>query len=388
MDRGKFYQLAESYKRVDRISIPTNQQPQDIFVNIPSVAEVEPELKETGYSTAAIRRKELSNSPKVDDRVRYISEMAERAYIEQRRKEMEEASELAKKNERDAILIPYRVKKIKEENITAQQRQIANYSPLLNQNAPLASMKGITMDDNKKHANTETQPTPELYVGKFDKPQINNPLLTSTEKYLYGKQGVPLTRDFVIPTLKKDFIENNNAKRLKEYINEKKIKEKHYIPHNFVGTEVPNSNNVDKGKQERISQYCAKLVASAKFKVKRGQIDSVLSELGSAIGNGIKHADVFYMFGEVSRLKGLYQQSVKYLTEALRFKLHSPYTYFSLGRSYSALSEHEKAVKILEHFLELIEVPEAHFELAKSLLQLENKVESVIHITRDRKSVV
>lgn len=354
MDRGKFYQLAESYKRISQIPSAANSKPQDIFVNIPANAQPVPQLDEVDYSTASIRQKALASS-QVDERIKRISQMAEQQFIEQRRKEAAEASELVKKNERDAILVPHRIKAIKEQNLAQSSQEYFD------------------------------RPRTEAVIRKEDEEcrvsRLPDEEQHGTEKYLRTREGAPLTRDFVIPTRRRDMMEDENAKRLRDYLNTKKIKEKHYIPHNLTAGSSPDLKKLERDK-ERFAQKCAKLVAAAKFKLKKGQTDSALEELSAAVSEGTRHADVFYMLGEVCRVKGMLSQSVKYLTEALRFQLHSPYTYYSLGKAYNSLGEYEKAVKILQHFLDLIEVPEAHFELAKALSQLEDRVDSVVHVTR------
>eukprot|EP00826_Nyctotherus_ovalis_P023448 TRINITY_DN1800_c0_g1_i10.p1 TRINITY_DN1800_c0_g1~~TRINITY_DN1800_c0_g1_i10.p1 ORF type:complete len:447 (-),score=111.87 TRINITY_DN1800_c0_g1_i10:49-1389(-) len=370
MDRGKFYQLAESYKRINQTSSATNNKPQDIFVNIPVNAQPIPQLSETDYSTASIRQKALANS-QVDERIKRISQMAEQQFVEQRRKEIADASELAKKNERDAILIPHRVKVIKEQNLA--------------QNATCVPQFSMPLVQSQSSQEYFDRPRTEAVTRKEDEKcrvnRLQDEEQNGTEKYLRTKEGTPLTRDFVIPTRKKDMMEDENAKRLRDYLNTKKIKEKHYIPHNLVASNSPDSKKLERDK-ERLAQKCAKLVAAAQFKLKKGQTDSALEELSAAVSEGIRHADVFYMLGEVCRVKGMLVQSVEYLTKALRFQLHSPYTYYSLGKAYNSLGEYEKAVKVLQHFLDLIEVPEAHFELAKALSQLEDRVDSVVHVTR------
>ncbi len=162
-------------------------------------------------------------------------------------------------------------------------------------------------------------------------------------------------------------------------MNEKKIKEQHYLPRSPLPAGAKEQRWTE---NERQLQDCSKLVLAAKLKIKKGQIDAAYKELAAAIGSGIRHSDVYYMFGEVNRLKGLMDDSVKYLTEALRFQLHSPYTYYSLGLAYAATGEHTRACDFFTHFLNLIETPDAHFELAKSLTELKNHVDGLVHLTR------
>jgi len=406
MERDKFYELAESYKRVEKITPTKIQKPQDVFVNIP-IVETPPQQNfgnQYEFSTSQLRKNNPISQNFVDDRIRLVGQIAEKTFLDQKRKELENEAEIQRKNERDAILIPHRLQKIKEQNILAQMRPnpiiLASSSDKQFKEKIQEKLPTFYNPDQKIENNQFEEFTQKAYKPTY---QINNnfpieeknslsmknPLDESDlgasknlEKYLGGREGVPLTRDFVFQTKKQDKIEEENSKRLKNYINEKKIKERHYVPSNLASISAPNEDKIDKAKKERIAQECAKLVASAKLKLKKNMLDSAYLELQSAINNGTKHADVFYMFGEVNRLKGNFEQSVKFLTEALRFSLHSPYTYYSLGLSYSGLGEYEKSVKVLSHFLELIEIPDAHFELAKSLSKINENVYAVVHLTR------
>ncbi len=108
MNMEKFYQLAESYKRIDRFSGPEDRPPEDVFVDIP--AAVPQAAPTTSTQPAPLE------SRKVDQRIRQVSQMAERQFVEQREKEVQYADEAARKVERDNVLIPYRIEQIKKAN--------------------------------------------------------------------------------------------------------------------------------------------------------------------------------------------------------------------------------------------------------------------------------
>ena len=59
---------------------------------------------------------------------------------------------------------------------------------------------------------------------------------------------------------------------------------------------------------------------------------------------GIKHADIFYLFGEACRVLGLYEDGEKYLLDALRFEQHSPYVYYSAGLLFQEIQQFKKSV--------------------------------------------
>ena len=119
-----------------------------------------------------------------------------------------------------------------------------------------------------------------------------------------------------------------------------------------------------------------------KDKIKKGTIDTAFHELADAIDRGIVHADIFYFFGDLSRVKGLQEQAEKYLLAALRFQSFSPYVYYSLGLLHSTLHNWKKCAAFFSLFLNILETSESHFELSKALKEMHAYTESLAHLTR------
>ena len=358
MNFKKFYRSEHTSNRGEGIA--SNNSTKDVFVTFP--ISIKSKLQ-TKYTTLPIRS---SNIGEIDDRIKHISSMAEKKYVEQRRREIEHIEELHRKRKRDAVLIPHIVNSIKKQNFLNMQTHFYK-TPL-------------KIHNNRHHINTYCQRHQSI------EPKNSLPLTrtydNSTEKYLDYTHGVPLTRDFVIPNRTFVSSETKKGKKLRIYSEPRKTMTKNTTKRDHFIHKKLDPKIIERSKEERIAQLCARLVSNAKYKLTRGQLQSAFEELQEAVNEGIKHADVFYMLGEVNRLLKNYKESVKYLLEAMRFKLHSPYTYYSLGRSYSSLGEHDKAVQMIEHFLELIEIPEAHYDVAKALSELQDNTASLIHLTR------
>ena len=124
--------------------------------------------------------------------------------------------------------------------------------------------------------------------------------------------------------------------------------------------------SIKSDKSSHITKF-TKIVIEAKKYLFNGDFDSAFRYLADMIDKNIAHADIYYLFGEVSRLKGLYDQAIKYLTKATTFQMHSPYVYFSLGLLYIDTGHLIKAKEILSQFAEKANDPEGYFWLGKAL---------------------
>jgi len=103
--------------------------------------------------------------------------------------------------------------------------------------------------------------------------------------------------------------------------------------------------------------------------------------LKKTISRGIKHSDIFYLFGECCRVLNLYEDGEKYLLDALRFEQHSPYVYYSAGLLYQEIQDYKKSVSLFKHFLTIMENADTHYQISKSYVGLQNYLEALSHIS-------
>ena len=68
---------------------------------------------------------------------------------------------------------------------------------------------------------------------------------------------------------------------------------------------------------------------------------------------GTRHADVFYLAGEVQRLLNNPDEAEAHLLNAIAMKIHTPYSYYSLGLVYIDMKDYSKAIPVLKHFATL-----------------------------------
>ncbi len=148
------------------------------------------------------------------------------------------------------------------------------------------------------------------------------------------------------------------------------------------GNSLPNQKKAHGGQrwsQEELAslERSAEVAQKAKTAMLSGDLEAAFRCLADAVDSGVKHADVFYLFGEVSRLRGLFEQAEKFLTKALCFKVHSPYTYYSLGLLYIETKRCSLAVDSLQRFVSLAPTADGHFQLGRAL-ELEGEHEAAI----------
>jgi len=97
------------------------------------------------------------------------------------------------------------------------------------------------------------------------------------------------------------------------------------------------------------------------------KFNEALDLLDSAFEDGYKHADLYYMAGEVHRALSnffldinqftcleSYKEAEGHYLQALTFQVHSPYVYQSLGLTYIHLNNHKRAIPLLKHFTDRI----------------------------------
>lgn len=87
----------------------------------------------------------------------------------------------------------------------------------------------------------------------------------------------------------------------------------------------------------------------------------------NALHDGYRHADIYYMAGEVKKalsikysnffwliFKELYKEAEAYYLQGLTFQVHSPFIYQSLGFTYINLNNPKRAIPLLKHFTDKI----------------------------------
>jgi len=141
-------------------------------------------------------------------------------------------------------------------------------------------------------------------------------------------------------------------------------KETHHISRLIL-----NTINPYKEKQRITDETMRKLLIHLKGLYMNKKFNEALDLLDSAFEDGYKHADLYYMAGEVhralSKISGdhficlltcleSYKEAEGHYLQALTFQVHSPYVYQSLGLTYIHLNNPKRAIPLLKHFTDRI----------------------------------
>jgi len=140
-----------------------------------------------------------------------------------------------------------------------------------------------------------------------------------------------------------------------------------------------NTINPYKEKQRMTDDVIRKILIQLKslFMAKRFREAEELAE--NSLQDGYRHADIYYMAGEIKKALKLYKEAEAHYLQALSFQVHSPFIYQSLGFTYVNLNNHKRAIPLLKHFTEKIASESANFELGKCLAVCGSYLEATVY---------
>jgi len=125
-----------------------------------------------------------------------------------------------------------------------------------------------------------------------------------------------------------------------------------------------------------------KLLLESKTLMKKLNFKKAYENLKLPISQGLSHADVYYLFGEICRILKKLEESEVYLLQCLKFEHHSPFVFYSLGLLYQEIEQYKYSVSFFKHFICLIQTSDAFYQLAKSYFGLNKSLKSAIYITK------
>jgi tetratricopeptide (TPR) repeat protein len=125
-----------------------------------------------------------------------------------------------------------------------------------------------------------------------------------------------------------------------------------------------------------------KLLLESKTLMKKLNFKKAYENLKLPISQGLSHADVYYLFGEICRILKKLEEAETYLLQCLKFEHHSPFVFYSLGLLYQEIEQYKYSVSFFKHFTCLIQTSDAFYQLAKSYFGLNKSLKSAIYITK------
>jgi len=124
------------------------------------------------------------------------------------------------------------------------------------------------------------------------------------------------------------------------------------------------------------------IIIETKRHMKKLNYKKAYEMLKLPIIQGVRHSDIYYLFGEVNRIMKVYDDGEKYLLEALLFEKHSPYVFYSLGLLYQEINNFKESVSMFKHFMQILETSDAYFQMSKSYSGLKKYLKAATHITK------
>jgi tetratricopeptide (TPR) repeat protein len=132
----------------------------------------------------------------------------------------------------------------------------------------------------------------------------------------------------------------------------------------------------------KINYDVNKLLLDAKSLMKKLNFTKAYEVLKLPISQGLKHSDIYYLFGEVCRVLKKLEESEQYLLECIKYEQHSPFVFYSLGLLYEEQIDYKKSIWFFKHFVDVLETADAHYHLSKNYLNLNKNLKAAIHITK------
>ena len=104
--------------------------------------------------------------------------------------------------------------------------------------------------------------------------------------------------------------------------------------------------------------------------------------LKQTISTGHQHSDLFYLYGEINRMLNQNSVAENYLINALKFELHSPYVFYSLGLLYQDMNNYNNSIKFFKLFNRLLDNADVHFQIALDYFNLKDFVNAAEEISK------
>ena len=141
-----------------------------------------------------------------------------------------------------------------------------------------------------------------------------------------------------------------------------------------------NSTNIN-NKENKIKTDLSKILLESRDLIKKLKIKQAYLLLKKTISTGIQHSDLFYLYGEVNRIVKQYKIAEDYLLKALKFELHSPYVFYSLGLLYQELKEYQNSNKFFKLFHRLLNNADLHFQMGINYFYIKDYINAAEELT-------
>ena len=162
--------------------------------------------------------------------------------------------------------------------------------------------------------------------------------------------------------------------------------------YNLDSTNKNNNNNYIKNSKLKKSQpenvnhtknsNLSKILLEARDLIKKKKLKQAYILLKQTISTGHQHSDLFYLYGEINRMLNQNSVAENYLINALKFELHSPYVFYSLGLLYQDMNNYNNSIKFFKLFNRLLDNADVHFQIALDYFNLKDFVNAAEEISK------
>ena len=140
----------------------------------------------------------------------------------------------------------------------------------------------------------------------------------------------------------------------------------------------PTSQHITHTKNSNLS----KILLESRDLIKKKTLKQAYLLLKQTISTNTQHSDLFYLYGEINRMLKQNQVAETYLIKSLKFELHSPYAFFSLGLLYQDMKEYQNSNKFFKLFNRLIDNADVHFQMALNYYNLNDFVHAAEEMSK------
>ena len=258
-------------------------------------------------------------------------------------------------------------------------------------------------NDNYTENGIPTMNSQQYYINNRGDNQINNPLINKEDHTLFLSESYSNIAKINNKSLDKDINVLSKINLGSQNVNNKKKSNNFNTNYNNISSpfnkpsdnynkklalynlnkkDVSKSKSNDNKNENKITMDLSKILLESRDLIKKLKIKQAYILLKKTISTGIKHSDLFYLYGEVNRLIKQYKTSEDYLLKAVKFELHSPYAFYSLGILYQELKEYQNSNKFFNLFYRLMDNADLHLQMAINYFYMKDYVNAADEISK------
>ena len=314
-----------------------------------------------------------NDNMKIDDRIYKVCQNAENEYSHNQRN-----------NLRNNPLIENGLSTIKDNQMTFN-KLYSNYNSIDLNNEVIEKMSGNNYASSEKFSGNNhdlNEKRSENLNESYSKiAKINNKSIDSDANVLSKiKFGVKNEKEQNI---------NNNYTNIKSPFHKSSDNYSKKIALYNLDSNNNKTNNKQNSKEElpqhkthNKNSNLSKILLESRDLIKKKKLKQAYILLKQTISTGIQHSDLFYLYGEINRILRQNNTAENYLIKSLKFELHSPYAFFSLGLLYQEMKQYQNSNKFFSLFNRLLDNADVHFQMAINYFNLKDFVHAAEEMSK------